>query len=191
MFNYDLNQNNAANFQPQPNNYCGGFALAAIINSFNNGEAQNQPEPLTVYNQIQAQQVGIGANSQVLVNDMVQNGTNISLPSSIAICAQVNYPLNPTVIYGNHPFPNVIQEEVARLNAAGIQNDQHDGNLQVLLNQQNKYMVLVDNGRHWVAVENNKENWSMYDPANGQPVNVNINGNAIGNYQYSGVLIQF
>jgi hypothetical protein len=165
MFNYNLNQNNA---NPNPNNFCGGYALAAILNNRNN-MVLNTPAPM--YNSIQNNQNGIGFHSQALINNTQINGTNICLPSSIAITAiQVN--LIPRVVYGNVPFPPaIIQEELNRMQFHGIQTVINASGLNnLLLNIQERYfIVLVNNGAHWIAVERTLNNgFDIYDPGTGQ-----------------------
>ncbi len=166
MFNYNLNQNNA---NPNQNNYCGGYALAAVLNAVNNLQL-NMPNPQNIYAAIQVNQAGlVGPNSQGLINGTQAGGTDICLPSSIAMTAR-QYRLTPTVLYGNPPFPApVIQEELNRLQMQNIAVQQNNVALAQLLlaRTENYFIVLVDNGQHWVAVEKLNNNFTVYDPGTG------------------------
>ncbi|MDR2009317.1 MAG: hypothetical protein LBQ22_02405 [Bacteroidales bacterium] len=182
MFNYNFNQNNA---NPKSNNFCGGYALAAIFNTIHNMQL-NMPNPQNVYNNIQNNQVGVGINSQNLIQNTQINNTDISLPSSIAIAALQNN-LIPIVIHGNTPFLQaVILEEINRIQAQAINIVQNNMNLnQVLLAQnENYFIVLVNMGQHWIAIEKLKNNiFNIYDPGTG------LITNNLAAINYSGIII--
>lgn len=195
-FNYHLVQ---TDFQPNLNNYCGGFALDAILFNLN----VHAPQPIITYNGIQACQIGLGPNSQALVNASILGGTRISLPSSIAIFASqimrtvgvfVNTQLVNTVV----GFANVLPEERMRIQNNILYEDFHGYNptLQNVLEDPNIdytfFVVLVGDGGHWVAVKKEEGRYCMYDPADGSeiPFVFDEGGNNLpNNYTWNGVAI--
>jgi hypothetical protein len=196
-FNFNLAQ---TGFQPNPNNCCGDYALDAILFDLN---VHNPPQPENTYHGIQVVQIGLAPNSQALVDASILGGTHISLPSSIAIYAHqlgmaaevfVNTPL---LIAANIAFANVFPEETVRINNNHIQLLNFNGGnptLQDILQDQNinynHFVVLVNNGGHWVAVKREVNGFTMYDPANGAETLFNTNGNNLPNhYVWSGVAI--
>lgn len=88
-------------------------------------------------------------------------------------------------------------EETVRINNNHIQLLNFNGGnptLQDILQDQNinynHFVVLVNNGGHWVAVKREVNGFTMYDPANGAETLFNTNGNNLPNhYVWSGVAI--
>ena len=196
-FNYNLAQ---TGFPPNPNNRCGGYALDAILFDLN---VHNQPQPVNTYNGIQASQNGLAPCSQALVSNpvLIAGGTHISLPSSIAIFTQqlgraVEVFVNRRQTVANIDFVNVLPEETARINNNNIPFSDFTGGyptLQDVLQNQNihynHFVVLVNKGKHWVAVKREVNGFYMYDPANGAESFFNANGNILLYYNWSGVAI--
>lgn len=199
MFNYDLDQEED---DLAVNNFCGGYALGAVVNSIQNMPL-NQPLPLDVYNRIQQNQNRIGAYCQSLLLYTMVNGTAISLPSSIAITAQNYYGFAASVIYWVQDLmiaclKPIMQEEVVHLNRANINNSPTNNNLATILAGQSNghFILLVREGRHWISIEKQALGFQCYDPGQHFPTGpVNINENniiAIANsymYTYSGVMV--
>jgi hypothetical protein len=196
-FNFNLAQNG---FHPNQNNCCGGYALDAILFDLN---VHNPPQPENTYHGIQVSQIGLAPypNSQALVDATIIGGTHISLPSSIAIYTQqlgraVEVFVNRPQTVANIAFVNVLPEEIVRMNNNLIQfQDFNGGNptLQDVLQDQNihynHFVVLVNNGNHWVAVKREVNGFYMYDPQNGAEFFFNANGNNLPHYNWSGVAI--
>lgn len=68
-----------------PNNYCGGFAMCAILNDMAGSESN---APMDIYNEIQTQhQQQLPASLARLVENMgaAGNNTSICLPSSLVL----------------------------------------------------------------------------------------------------------
>ena len=195
-FNYILAQ---TAYHPYPNNYCGGFALDAILYDLNG----HNPQPIETYNGIQASQNGLAANSQALINkpELIAGDTYISLPSSIAIYAsQSNMHVNVCVFVNNvlvnaiPDFGDVLPEEKIRIQNNNILYTEFNGShtLQDVLDQNelySYYIVLVNEGGHWVAVKKENGRYCMYDPADGSETSFDANGNILQCYNWNGVAI--
>lgn len=192
MFNYIQNQNHA---DPIINNYCGGYALDAILCNLRNRNAA----PLLTYNQIQFQQNNIGLNSTALIQQYAINGTNICLPSSIVFCMRNNYLLSSIVYYTQNTgaviSQNVIDEEIFRLGVFAVYSGNH--NLQQILQTEGSptryWIVLVNGGGHWIAIKKENNLFYGYDPAGGYDEQITINNNNINsfniNYNWSEICI--
>ena len=83
---------------PHPNNFCGGFALNAVLAELRTGTGFNNP--MEVYCKIQEYQTyNVAGNGYRFLHDtrFIVNGTLMSLPSGI--CAAFNsYPTGKTVV---------------------------------------------------------------------------------------------
>lgn len=94
------------NYQDRLENaYCGGYALAAMINLFDSSLTPNRPYGKNIYDQIQViQDKTLDKNRKCFIDKMTQylHDQNIegtySLPSSVSKCAK-NMGLNPRVSY--------------------------------------------------------------------------------------------
>lgn len=189
MFNFNHDQN-AAN--PNPNNYCGGYSLAAIATML---QPNGNHDPQTVYNILRGRQVGLGQNSRNLVAGTQQGGTDMLLPSTFlaAQYAQLNYELNMNqgiltqhlavigqIFHININANNVIDEESATIGQNNIHHVQGDLQ-QFLQNDLHTYwLVLVNNATHWVAIERDQYGgYCIYNPARGINGNVTIANNQI------------
>lgn len=148
--------------------------------------------PQTVYNILRGSQVGLGANSQNLVARTQRGGTDMLLPSTFlaAQYAHLNYELylNSDVFLQELEVPegisanNVLDEEIATINTLpgahlhllSNQMDNIDPSLEDVLrddfdnNQHRYWLVLVLEGRHWVAIERDQDGgYCIYNPAGG------------------------
>ena len=192
MFNFNHDQN-AAN--PNPNNYCGGYSLAAIATRL---QPMGNHNPQIVYNFLSGWQMNLGPNSRNLVNATNLGGTDMLLPSTFlaAQYAQLNYELNinqgtfvqQALFPNNINVNNIIAEEIATINALGANLNQLNAgiNLQIFLNNDavannhQYWLVLVNNATHWVAIERDQNGqYCIYNPAGGINAVANIAGDVI------------
>lgn len=171
-FGKGLSQNKADHYvypYPYPNNFCGGFALNAVLADMMRGSS-----PMAVYMLIQEYQKHIldaspSETSRYLTSSRT-NGTLMSLPSGICTAFKecttgrivtVYYTTN----FGHDPFfGNLIGEERGRIEALGITVNP-DSNLP---KEGWTYVLILVNGRHWIAVKRvNVDKFVCYDPASG------------------------
>lgn len=157
---------------PTPNNFCGGFALNAVLVDLGRGTC-----PIEVYIRIQDYQNTeiIKKNPKSAASIYLQNnessGTRMSLPSGIC-AAFKNYVTDRTVTvcyssnFAEGPFKNLIGEEISRITGeVGMEIQVLDGLYPETIR---KYvLVLVDN-KHWIAVKKEKDSFTCYDPATGE-----------------------
>ena len=139
MFNFNHDQDDA---NPHPNNFCGGYSLAAIVSKLQPFEDN---DPIHVYTALLPfQNLNLNRlfrntpndpspNAQTLINgaQLQGSGTNILLPSTFlaAQYAQLNYEayLNRTTyvreatpdLPGNINADDIVDEEIATINAQG------------------------------------------------------------------------
>ena len=201
MFNFNHDQN-AAN--PNPNNYCGGYSLAAIVSKLRPLEDN---DPIHVYTALLPfQNLNLNRlfrntpndpspNAQTLINgaQLQGSGTNILLPSTFlaAQYAQLNYEMNMNQgILTQHLAVigqifhinaiNVINEESATIGQNNIHHVQGDLQ-QFLQNDLHTYwLVLVNNATHWVAIERDQNGgYCIYNPGGGINAVANIAGDVI------------
>ena len=183
---------------PTPNNFCGGFALNAVLVDLGSGTC-----PIEVYMRIQDYQ-----NKEIIepypeskaskyLQDSKSSGTLMSLPSGIC-AAFKDYVTDRTVTvcynsnFERGPFENLISEEISRITDKRL--DMKTQVLDDLSETTWKYiLVLVDN-KHWIAVKHvNKDKFVCYDPAEGKDSDGSTMGKAIENlrkeYVISGLYI--
>lgn len=184
---------------PTPNNFCGGFALNAVLVDLGSGTC-----PIEVYMRIQDYQ-----NKEIIepypeseaskyLQDNKSSGTLMSLPSGIC-AAFKDYVTDRTVTvcyssnFKRGPFENLISEEISRITdkRLGMKTQALDG---LYLETTRKYiLVLVDN-KHWIAVKHvKKDKFVCYDPDGGKDSDGSTMGEAIKNlrkeYVISGLYI--
>lgn len=158
---------------PAGNNYCGGFALCAILNDINSEKGVPLLEPLAVYNQVQEKQKGLeGYLKDIIGQRKNDSGTDICLPSSLARCAVEDYHVkNPILLYSSEwSMPvEVIQasgKEYPYMDIVGIDDWQSRIN-----NDYKHFLFLVQDDNHWIAVKRKDDgNFLVYDPADGNEV---------------------
>ena len=183
---------------PTPNNFCGGFALNAVLVDLGSGTC-----PIEVYMRIQDYQ-----NKEIIepypeskaskyLQDNKSSGTLMSLPSGIC-AAFKDYVTDRTVTvcYGSNfesgPLKNLISEEISRITDKRL--DMKTQVLDDLSETTWKYiLVLVDN-KHWIAVKHvKKDKFVCYDPDEGKDSDGSTMGKAIENlrkkYVISGLYI--
>lgn len=157
---------------PTPNNFCGGFALNAVLVDLRRGTC-----PIEVYIRIQDYQnteiikKNPTSAASIYLQDNESSGTRMSLPSGI--CSAFNrfqtdkkITVYYTTNFGHNPFfENLIGEERGRIEALGITVNP-DSNLP---KEGWTYVLILVNGRHWIAVKRIEEgkNFICYDPATG------------------------
>ena len=184
---------------PTPNNFCGGFALNAVLVDLGSGT-----RPIEVYMRIQDYQnkeiikpyPNSSASIYLLGNK--SSGTLMSLPSGIC-AAFKDYVTDRTVtVCYNSNFErgllkNLISEEISRIT------DKRLGmKTQALVALYPKitwkYILVLVNNKHWIAVKHVKgDKFVCYDPDGGKDSDGSTMGEAIENlrkkYEISGLYI--
>lgn len=182
---------------PTPNNFCGGFALNAVLVDLGSGTC-----PIEVYMRIQDYQ-----NKEIIepypeseaskyLQDNKSSGTLMSLPSGIC-AAFKDYVTDRTVTvcYGSNfesgPLKNLISEEISRITdkRLGMKTQALDD-----LYPDWEYILVLVNNKHWIAVKHVKEDkFVCYDSDEGKDSDGSTMGEAIGNlrkeYKISGLYI--
>lgn len=171
---------------PTPNNFCGGFALNAVLVDLGSGTC-----PIEVYMRIQDYQ-----NKEIIeknpeseaskyLQDNKSSGTLMSLPSGIC-AAFKDYVTDRTVTvcYGSNfesgPLKNLISEEISRITdkRLGMKTQALDD----LSKTTWKYILVLVNNKHWIAVKHvNKDKFVCYDPDGGKDSDGSTMGKAIEN----------
>lgn len=190
------------NYQDRLENaYCGGYALAAMINLFDSSLTPDKPYGKSIYDQIQAiQRATLDKNRKCFIDRITRylHDRNIegtySLPSSVSMYAK-NMGLNPRVCYNESKLKenlvsvinnigleqfnvdDLIGEEISLIVSSGIPVVENVTNFSIMNSQ-----ALVEGGMHWIAIGDIKvasgENM-YYDPESvGKPP-----------YEYSGLNI--
>lgn len=184
---------------PTPNNFCGGFALNAVLTEIS-------PElinPMAVYYKIQEYQniaVLPGCETYGFLHNPahIQNGTLMSLPSGIC-AAFKNYVIDRTVtvcynsnlkkIFG----VDIITEESGRITGErlGMKIQEEE----TLSPGDWSYILVLVEGCHWIAVKRIEEGekFICYDPGEGKNSEGDTMEKAIENleegYEISGLYI--
>ena len=182
---------------PTPNNFCGGFALNAVLVDLGSGTC-----PIEVYMRIQDYQ-----NKEIIkknpkseaskyLQDNKLSGTLMSLPSGIC-AAFKDYVTDRTVTvcYGSNfesgPLKNLISEEISRITdkRLGMKTQALDD-----LYPDWEYILVLVNNKHWIAVKHvKKDKFVCYDPDEGKDSDGSTMGEAIKNlrkeYVISGLYI--
>lgn len=184
---------------PTPNNFCGGFALNAVLVDLGSGTC-----PIEVYMRIQDYQnkeiikpyPESKASIYLLGNKL--SGTLMSLPSGIC-AAFKDYVTDRTVtvcynsIFESYFSEDLMAEEICRIT---------DKRLGMKIQALDKlypeipweYTLVLVNNKHWIAVKHvNKDKFVCYDPAEGKDSDGSTMGKAIENlrkeYVISGLYI--
>lgn len=188
---------------PTPNNFCGGFALNAVLVDLGSGTL-----PIEVYMRIQDYQnkeiikpyPNSSASIYLLSNK--SSGTLMSLPSGIC-AAFKDYVTDRTVTacynsnFERGPFENLISEEISRITdkRLGMKTQALDDSLDDLYPETTwKYILVLVNNKHWIAVKHvKKDKFVCYDPDGGKDSDGSTIGKAIENlrkgYVISGLYI--
>lgn len=177
---------------PTPNNFCGGFALNAVLVDLGSGTC-----PIEVYMRIQDYQ-----NKEIIepypeseaskyLQDNKSSGTLMSLPSGIC-AAFKDYVTDRTVTvcYGSNfesgPLKNLISEEISRITdkRLGMKTQALDD-----LYPDWEYILVLVNNKHWIAVKHvKKDKFVCYDPDGGKDSDGSTMGEAIGNLRKESLL---
>lgn len=184
---------------PSPNNFCGGFALNAVLVDLGSGTC-----PIEVYMRIQDYQ-----NKEIIepypeseaskyLLDNKSSGTLMSLPSGIC-AAFKDYVTDRTVtvcynsIFKSDFSEDLMAEEISRI--TGERLGMKTQALDVLyLETTWKYILVLVNNKHWIAVKHVKEDkFVCYDSDEGKDSDGSTMGEAIKNlrkeYVISGLYI--
>lgn len=183
---------------PTPNNFCGGFALNAVLVDLGSGTC-----PIEVYMRIQDYQ-----NKEIIepypeseaskyLQDNKSSGTLMSLPSGIC-AAFKDYVTDRTVTvcyntnFESGPLKNLISEEITRITdkRLGMKTQALDDLSETTWD----YILVLVNNKHWIAVKHVKEDrFVCYDPNEGKDSDGSTMGKAIENlrkeYVISGLYI--
>ena len=188
---------------PTPNNFCGGFALNAVLVDLGSGT-----RPIEVYMRIQDYQnkeiikpyPNSSASIYLLGNKL--SGTLMSLPSGIC-AAFKDYVTDRTVTvcyssnFKSDFFKDLIPEEIKRITdkRLGMKTQALDDSLDDLYPETTwEYILVLVNNKHWIAVKHvKKDEFVCYDPDGGKDSDGSTMGEAIKNlrkeYVISGLYI--
>ncbi len=174
-------QNKSAYTWTFPNNFCGGFAVHAVLeDKFPNlGKT-----PLDIYRGIQAaQQIDheTSPNSANMLLGTLQSGqgTAMSLPSSMCNVL-ARYELTVFVGYtatfrGSQFPPGMFEEEVKKIDTLGsslpILKGEYDSLplLEAGIGTYSYHIVLANGGTHWVAIKKMPgQQYELYNPGGGK-----------------------
>ncbi len=159
--------------QPKDTNYCGGYALWAILADLGL-EPNKEDTPKKLYDAVQKhQQAGLCKQSNDLIERMKRQGGNtaICLPSSL-VKEALNREFEVSLYHseGIAFEPEVIDDEESRCECKVNKCTATDDVLKVLDDEnQHYYLVLVDDC-HWIALKRKKKaenvnKLSVYDSA--------------------------
>lgn len=184
---------------PTPNNFCGGFALNAVLVDLGSGT-----RPIEVYMRIQDYQnkeiikpyPNSSASIYLLGNKL--SGTLMSLPSGIC-AAFKDYVTDRTVtvcynsIFKSDFSEDLMAEEISRI--TGERLGMKTQALDALYHEITwDYILVLVNNKHWIAVKHVKEDkFVCYDSDEGKDSDGSTMGEAIKNlrkeYVISGLYI--
>lgn len=156
-----------ADVQPFPNNYCGGFAMSAVMSDFLNQDT----DPIAVYNEIQNFQERVSQTLQSLIQEKQLNRTNISLPSSLVFYAQVKGFVAKLKYSRLLQFPvDAIAAEINLCGAETVEYVESEYILHQFSDMEVKYYLVLVNNCHWIAVKQItlEDSLFVYDPATGE-----------------------
>ena len=170
-FGKGLSQDRADHYvypYPYPNNFCGGFALNAVLADMMRGSS-----PMAVYMLIQEYQKHIldasPSETSCYLTSSRTNGTLMSLPSGI--CDAFNkYTTGKSVtVYYNadfaaSDFKDLINEEKDRIEKLRMHVEEFEGDIS---KKGWSYALVLVNGCHWIAVKNETTSFTCYDPDSG------------------------
>lgn len=188
---------------PTPNNFCGGFALNAVLVDLGSGTC-----PIEVYMRIQDYQnkeiieKNPESKASIYLLGNKSSGTLMSLPSGIC-AAFKDYVTDRTVTvcyssnFKSDFFKDLIPEEIRRITdeRLGMKTQALDGSLDDLYPETIwKYILVLVNNKHWIAVKHvKKDKFVCYDPDGGKDSDGSTIGKAIENlrkgYVISGLYI--
>lgn len=174
-FGKNRNQNDPEQCRyPNPNNFCGGFALNAVLSDL--AELEEFDDAMNVYCQIQTYQkeaVSIESVGYVFLHMSMMNGTFMSLPSGIcAAFDRYNTGREIAVCYtpgfAGSRWCDLINEETIRLkdlkvNVVPMETESPDTDMWL-------YVLVLVNNCHWVAVRKSNEGFVCYDPKTGKAI---------------------
>lgn len=156
----------------EDNNYCGGFALDAVLTDL--GISTGDPE--STYKDIlnsQTMSMAPDSNSDKFIKAKKKDDTEMLLPSSIALEA-ARKGLEAMVYYASSvkiSFKDIMNDELTKLKTMAVEikmNDDDFWNEVNLKAADSNYFIVLVNSCHWVAVKRTDgNNFVCYDPANG------------------------
>lgn len=199
-FGKKLNQHDEI---PSDNNYCGGFALDAVLTDL---KIRSDVKPLATYKKIQTVQkekldLRPMSISAFFVGNTILNDTAMSLPSSIALVASreglcvtvyINEELLKKELQKNTEsfVETFIAEEKKQLGDHGIIIQDPKGYKDLATAAVNStashFIVLVNDAQHWVAVKKEVNgSYTCYDPGTGEVATRETLGEAVSQAKYN------
>ena len=156
---------------PNPNNYCGGFAMCAVLNDIAKSDGI---KPMDIYKAIQEFQAEVSIPLLTLIEAKKEmgGGTAICLPSSLVLFAQKEG-LDVKLRYSKQIGfdEKIITAEIQRCPGRTEGFENAEAVKHCFLDTDVKYyLVLVSNYNHWIAVKRKPESkgFSVYDPGTGE-----------------------
>lgn len=166
-FGKNLCQNDEK-YTPRPNNYCGGFAMSAILADLNDGI-----DPIEVYDEIQEIQKDVKSGPLYGIIEQMKelgNGTNICLPSSMVKMAQEAGFKVDLKYSGELGFNDAeIKADLGRCGMGGKDKESKETVIGCFSDKDIKYYLVLVNNCHWIAVKRKTkgDGFSVYDPGSG------------------------
>ncbi len=177
-FGNGKSQSNPADCQwEESNNFCGGFALNAILTDLR----VTNKTPMYTYWEIQGKQHELflkqdkpNYTTEFMLDS--NHGTLMSLPSAMchiisSYIKQVPLAICRTELFGNSYLYRLWAEETAKLSPLDVSINNIYSNVREMFEMiaMYKYFLVLVNDSHWIAVKKETENlYSCYDPENGK-----------------------
>jgi hypothetical protein len=145
-------------------NACAGFALASVLPN---------ATPLTIYSEIQQVQKSYQGTRSLFITGsagMVKDKSKMSLPSAIVAVA-INHKCaakvfcNKSTLSVDPMFKDIYNDEINPIGANNV--DQNTAAYKLPAKKGVVHIVLVNQGTHWVSVDNDGKDCHSYNPGNG------------------------
>lgn len=184
--------------QTTESNYCGGYALAAIIND-KTKDAEDVPDGKAVYDTLIAKQHSdtIKNHFSSFYKDSSQGA--MTLPSSLVTEAkmlwsdkEIKVTISSAFLKSNAGLCHFETLNITDYAEIKIKKSEP---LKDHIDKKGYYLLVVNEGKHWVAMGRDTSGLYMYEPATGQsgkPVMTENNLFSLDgkNYTWSGVIIR-
>lgn len=190
------NEKDQTKCSPKDNNYCGGFALDAVLTDL---KISTPPNPEGTYKEIQHQQkikLVSSSVSNYFIENTIKNGTAMSLPSSIALTAKSKYSLNVSVHIDEKKLGTELEEggtaliKEEKVKLPGVVQNSTKLVADAEKSGASHFIVLVNYAHHWVAVKKESNNkYICYDPGTGRCVTESTLSEAVGVKRMNSLII--
>jgi len=152
-------------------NYCGGYALAAIINDINKN-SDNDPNGKEIYDHLIAKQHSDTVKKCFSSFYKESPAGALTLPSSLVTEAKSLWPDKEIKVTLSSAFlkENVSLSHFETLNITDFAEIKikKDEPLKEHVDKKGYYLLIVNEGKHWVAMGRDASGLYMYEPATGQ-----------------------